>query len=103
MYINIYSIYISLCKWCLILEAQFRVDANISLHVDGISGKRTELKNISNLYHLFDAICCEIERQIMVMREGGTIIEETRNTDDRGYIKSITLHYNICVIVILQN
>ncbi len=61
-------------------EGSFRCDANVSIRPTGESklGTRTELKNINSFRFVERAINYEIERQIAVLENGGTIRQETR-------------------------
>ncbi len=64
-------------------EGSFRCDANVSVRPAGDEklGTRTELKNINSFRFVERAIEHEIERQIDVLEEGGTIVQETRLYD----------------------
>lgn len=64
-------------------EGAFRADTNISVRKknDTQLGTRCELKNINSFKFIGDAIEYEIERQIDVLENGGTIIQETRLWD----------------------
>jgi aspartyl-tRNA(Asn)/glutamyl-tRNA(Gln) amidotransferase subunit B len=64
-------------------EGSFRVDANISLRPKGESrfGTRAEIKNINSFRFLQKALEFEIERQMDILEDGGTIIQETRLYD----------------------
>ncbi|CAH2301164.1 glutamyl-tRNA(Gln) amidotransferase subunit B, mitochondrial isoform X1 [Pelobates cultripes] len=63
-------------------EGQMRVDANISVHHPGEPlGVRTEVKNLNSARFLAKAIDYEIQRQIKVLDNGGTILNETRSFD----------------------
>ncbi len=61
-------------------EGSFRCDANVSVRPKGQSklGTRTELKNINSFRFVERAINYEIERQISVLENGGSITQETR-------------------------
>ncbi|TRY65147.1 hypothetical protein DNTS_031792 [Danionella cerebrum] len=66
-------------------EGQLRVDANVSVHRPGDPlGVRTEVKNINSVRHLAKAIDYEIQRQMKVLRSGGTVINETRAFDSKS-------------------
>ena len=59
-----------------------RVDANISVNKRGEGlGVRTEVKNLSSLRSLVNAIEYEISRQIQVRESGERVINETRSFD----------------------
>lgn len=64
-------------------EGSFRCDANISVRRKGDDklGTRTELKNLNSFRFIERAIDFEIERQIDVLENGGTITQETRLYD----------------------
>ncbi|KAM3623689.1 uncharacterized protein V6R79_014450 [Siganus canaliculatus] len=66
-------------------EGQLRVDANVSVHKPGEPlGVRTEVKNINSARNLGRAIDYEIQRQIEVLRNGGTVQNETRSYDPKS-------------------
>lgn len=59
-----------------------RVDANVSVSEAGKPlGTRTEIKNIAGKNAVADAVEFEIKRQIQVLENGGTIVNETLNWD----------------------
>lgn len=59
-----------------------RVDANVSVSEPGKPlGTRTEIKNIAGKNAVADAVNFEINRQIRVLNNGGTIVNETLNWD----------------------
>ncbi len=64
-------------------EGSFRCDANVSVRRKGSDqyGTRTELKNINSFRFVERAIEHEVERQIHVIENGGTIRQETRLYD----------------------
>lgn len=64
-------------------EGSFRCDANVSVRPKGASefGTRTELKNINSFKFVEKALAYEIRRQIGVIGDGGTIVQETRLWD----------------------
>jgi aspartyl-tRNA(Asn)/glutamyl-tRNA(Gln) amidotransferase subunit B len=61
-------------------EGSFRCDANVSIKPVGSDklGTRTELKNINSFRFVRKAIDYEIQRQEIVLAQGGTIKQETR-------------------------
>ena len=68
-------------------EGNFRCDANVSLRVRGTEafGSKVEVKNMNSFRAVHDAILHEEIRQAQVLREGGTIPQETRGwIDERG-------------------
>jgi aspartyl-tRNA(Asn)/glutamyl-tRNA(Gln) amidotransferase subunit B len=63
-------------------EGSLRCDANVSVHRAGEPlGTRTEIKNLNSFRYVGRAIEHEIERQIGVLENGGTIVQETRLYD----------------------
>jgi aspartyl-tRNA(Asn)/glutamyl-tRNA(Gln) amidotransferase subunit B len=64
-------------------EGSFRCDANVSIRPVGQSkfGTRVELKNINSFRFVQKAIDVEIARQEAILRDGGTIAQETRGYD----------------------
>ncbi len=64
-------------------EGSFRCDANISVRPIGQSefGTRAEIKNINSFRFVEKAINHEIERQIDLLEDGGTVVQETRLYD----------------------
>lgn len=58
-----------------------RADVNVSVRRKGVDtalGQRTEIKNLSSIKAVEDAIVAERDRQIAVLTNGGTIEGETR-------------------------
>ena len=64
-------------------EGSFRCDANVSIRPMGESelGTRTEIKNLNSFRFVEKAIQVEIERQIDVLEDGGSVVQETRLYD----------------------
>ncbi len=64
-------------------EGSFRCDANVSVRRSGETelGTRAELKNINSFRFLERAINHEIERQIDLIEDGGSVKQETRLYD----------------------
>ena len=64
-------------------EGSFRCDANVSVRPRGQAefGTRTELKNLNSFRFVEKAINFEIERQIELIEDGGTVVQETRLYD----------------------
>jgi aspartyl-tRNA(Asn)/glutamyl-tRNA(Gln) amidotransferase subunit B len=64
-------------------EGSFRCDANVSVRRAGDEklGTRTELKNLNSFRFLERAINFEVERQIEVLEDGGSVVQETRLYD----------------------
>lgn len=72
---------------CSMEEGKLRAEANISVRPVGTEpfGTKTEVKNVASFSGTYKAIEYEIARQIQVLRDGGTIVQETRGwDDDRG-------------------
>ena len=73
-------------------EGSFRCDANVSVRRKGDNklGTRTEIKNVNSFRFLERAILYEARRQIEVLEDGGTIVQETRLYDsDRDETRSM--------------
>ncbi len=64
-------------------EGSFRCDANVSVRPVGQKelSTRAEIKNINSFRFLERAIRYEIERQIELIEDGGTVVQETRLYD----------------------
>ncbi len=64
-------------------EGSFRCDANVSVRPQGstVLGTRAEIKNVNSFRFVEKAIRYEMERQINVLENGGTLIQETRLYD----------------------
>ncbi|MDB4972941.1 MAG: Aspartyl-tRNA(Asn) amidotransferase subunit [Myxococcaceae bacterium] len=65
-------------------EGSFRCDANVSIRPVGTAklGTRTELKNINSFRFVRKAIEYEIQRQEIVLAQGGKIVQETRTWNE---------------------
>lgn len=73
-------------------EGSFRCDANVSVRPAGQSefGTRAELKNINSFRNVERAINIEVERQIELIEDGGTVVQETRLFDaDKNETRSM--------------
>jgi aspartyl-tRNA(Asn)/glutamyl-tRNA(Gln) amidotransferase subunit B len=73
-------------------EGSFRCDANVSVRPKGQEefGTRAEIKNINSFRFVERAINYEVERQIDLIEEGGTVVQETRLYDpDRNETRSM--------------
>lgn len=73
-------------------EGSFRCDANVSIRPFGESklGTRTELKNLNSFRFIEKAINYEIERQMVILEDGGSIKQETRLYDpDKNETRSM--------------
>jgi len=64
-------------------EGSFRCDANVSVRPKGQQefGTRAEIKNINSFRFVEQAINFEVERQILLLESGGTVVQETRLFD----------------------
>jgi aspartyl-tRNA(Asn)/glutamyl-tRNA(Gln) amidotransferase subunit B len=73
-------------------EGSFRCDANVSVRRQGDSqfGTRAEIKNVNSFKFVEKAINYEIERQIDLIENGGTVVQETRLYDaDKNETRSM--------------
>jgi aspartyl-tRNA(Asn)/glutamyl-tRNA(Gln) amidotransferase subunit B len=72
-------------------QGSLRVDANVSLRRPGEPlGTRVEVKNVNSIRFLGQAIDHEIYRQLEILEEGGSIIQETRLFDSvKGETRSM--------------
>jgi aspartyl-tRNA(Asn)/glutamyl-tRNA(Gln) amidotransferase subunit B len=64
-------------------EGSFRCDANVSVRPVGQQefGTRAEIKNLNSFRFLEEAIQYEVRRQIELIEDGGTVVQETRLYD----------------------
>ena len=68
---------------CKMEEGSYRADVNVSVHKKGTPmGTRTESKNMSSFRSIAREIDYEIERQIDVIENGGTVTQDTLRWDD---------------------
>lgn len=76
--------YLGICSGNM-QEGAFRADTNISVRKKGTTqlGTKCELKNINSFKFIADAIEHEIERQIELILNGGTVKQETRLWDTK--------------------
>ena len=73
-------------------EGSFRCDANVSVRPMGQKefGTRCEIKNLNAFRFLEEAIQYEVRRQIELIEDGGTVVQETRLYDpDRQETRSM--------------
>ncbi len=73
-------------------EGSFRCDANVSVRPKGQKafGTRSEVKNVNSFRFLERAILFEARRQIELIEDGGTVVQETRLYDaDRDETRSM--------------
>ncbi|MCP3908231.1 MAG: Asp-tRNA(Asn)/Glu-tRNA(Gln) amidotransferase subunit GatB [Oceanicoccus sp.] len=61
-------------------QGSMRFDVNISVRLKGEEelGTRTETKNLNSFKFMEEAIALEVERQIDILEDGGSITQETR-------------------------
>src|SRR5881396_3557555 len=87
----------TLVKWIGICdgnmqEGSFRCDANVSVRQEGATklGTRCEIKNLNSFRFMQQAIEYEVRRQIEVIGDGGSVVQETRLFDPgRGETRSM--------------
>ncbi|HSV21329.1 MAG TPA: Asp-tRNA(Asn)/Glu-tRNA(Gln) amidotransferase subunit GatB [Casimicrobiaceae bacterium] len=68
-------------------EGSFRCDANVSVRRSGDAklGTRCEIKNLNSFRFLKEAIEFEVRRQVELIEDGGSVVQQTRLYDpDRG-------------------
>jgi len=73
-------------------EGSFRCDANVSVRSADTEklGTRAEIKNLNSFRFMHDAIEFEVRRQIELIQDGGSVVQETRLYDpDRGETRSM--------------
>lgn len=73
-------------------EGSFRCDSNVSVRPKGQKelGTRAEVKNVNSFRNVERAINIEIERQIELIEDGGTVVQETRLYDaDKNETRSM--------------
>ena len=75
-------VYLDICDGNM-EEGSFRCDANVSVRPFGQEafGTRAELKNLNSFKHVHKAIEYEVERQIDLVEDGETVVQETRLYD----------------------
>lgn len=68
---------------CNLEEGNMRSDVNISIRPEGTErlGTRVEIKNMNSFSHIHAALLYEIARQEGVLRQGGSLVQETRRWD----------------------
>jgi len=73
-------------------EGSFRCDANVSVRRAGATtlGTRCEIKNLNSFRFMQEAIEFEVRRQVELIEDGGTVVQETRLYDpDRRETRSM--------------
>lgn len=65
-------------------EGSLRCEPNVSIRLVGEEkfGTKTEIKNLNSFRAVYRGLDYEIKRQESVLREGGTVVQETRRWDD---------------------
>jgi aspartyl-tRNA(Asn)/glutamyl-tRNA(Gln) amidotransferase subunit B len=65
-------------------KGQMRCDCNVSIRAEGTDtlGTKIEIKNMNTISGVRRALTFEIERQIQVLSNGGSLAQETRRWDD---------------------
>ncbi len=68
---------------CNMEEGSMRVDANVSVRRRGETafGTKAEIKNMNSFKSLHDALAHEIVRQVELLEQGGSVVQETRHWD----------------------
>lgn len=69
---------------CKMQEGSLRADVNVSVMEKGSKefGTRTEMKNINSFKAIHNAVESEAQRQIEIIEDGGSVVQETRRWDD---------------------
>jgi aspartyl-tRNA(Asn)/glutamyl-tRNA(Gln) amidotransferase subunit B len=73
-------------------EGSFRCDANVSVRPAGTAklGTRCEIKNLNSFRFMQAAIDFEVRRQVALIEDGGSVVQETRLYDpDRNETRSM--------------
>ena len=72
-------------------EGSMRADVNVSVRKPGEEfGTRTETKNVNSVRFVMQVIEYEARRQVEVLEEGGSVVQETRLFDpDRGTTRTL--------------
>ncbi|MDB5266025.1 MAG: gatB [Parcubacteria group bacterium] len=73
-------------------KGEMRIEANISVSKTETFGTKVEVKNINSFRSVERAIAYEVDRQIKLIEEGGTVVQETRGWDEG---KQVTFHQRI--------
>jgi len=63
-------------------KGEMRVEANISVSETDTFGTKVEVKNLNSFKSVESAIEYEIKRQIELIEEGGSVVQETRGWDE---------------------
>ena len=68
---------------CDMEKGHLRADANVSVRLPGEPlGTKVELKNLNSFKAIEDGLEYEVNRQIEVLKQGGKILQETRQYDE---------------------
>jgi aspartyl-tRNA(Asn)/glutamyl-tRNA(Gln) amidotransferase subunit B len=68
-------------------EGSMRCDVNVSVrHADAPYGTRCEIKNVNSVRFVMQAIEYEARRQIEILEDGGSIVQETRLWDTTKFV-----------------
>lgn len=72
-------------------QGSMRADVNVSVRKPGAEfGTRTETKNVNSVRFIQQVVEYEARRQVDVLEEGGTVVQETRLFDpDKGVTRSM--------------
>lgn len=72
-------------------EGSMRADVNLSVRKAGDEfGTRCEIKNVNSVRHVMNAIEYEAKRQVELIEDGGTVVQETRLWDpNKGETRSM--------------
>src|SRR3546814_11577509 len=72
-------------------EGSMRADVNVSVRRPGEEyGTRTETKNVNSVRFVMAVIESEARRQVDLIEDGGTVVQETRRYDpDRNETRSM--------------
>jgi aspartyl-tRNA(Asn)/glutamyl-tRNA(Gln) amidotransferase subunit B len=67
-------------------QGSLRCDANVSVRPTGTTelGTKTELKNMNSFAFLEQGVRAEIERQVTLLEDGGSVVQETLHFDPRS-------------------
>ena len=71
-------------------EGSLRCDTNVSVRPRGSEelGTKIEIKNLNSVRSLERALRHEVDRQVGVLREGGSLVQETRHFDESTGVTS---------------
>ena len=63
-------------------KGEMRIEANISVSPNDTFGTKVEVKNLNSFRSVESAIEYEIKRQVTLIEEGGSVVQETRGWDE---------------------